>query len=73
LASGDVSLLKNAALAERVTLEFRAECFNLQNRANFGTPNPVVFSGTAISPSAGLISNTTTTSRQLQLGVKLIF
>jgi carboxypeptidase family protein len=73
LASVDVSLLKNVALAERVTLEFRAECFNLQNRANFGTPNAVVFSGAAISPSAGLITNTTTTSRQLQLGVKLIF
>jgi hypothetical protein len=69
----DVSLMKNAALTERTTLEFRAECFNLQNRANFGTPNPVVFSGSSISPSAGLITNTTTTSRQLQLGVKLIF
>ncbi|HEY3455773.1 MAG TPA: carboxypeptidase regulatory-like domain-containing protein [Bryobacteraceae bacterium] len=73
LASVDVSLMKNAALSERTTLEFRAECFNLQNRANFGTPNPVVFSGGSVSPSAGLITNTTTTSRQLQLGVKLIF
>jgi hypothetical protein len=73
LATVDVSFLKNAALSERVNLQFRAECFNLQNRANFGTPNAVVFSGTAISGSAGLITNTTTTSRQLQLGVKLIF
>jgi len=45
----------------------------LQNRANFGTPNPAIFSGTTISPSAGLITTTTTTSRQLQLGVKLVF
>jgi hypothetical protein len=73
LASVDVSLMKNAALSERTTLEFRVESFNLQNRANFGTPNPVVFSGGSISPSAGLITNTTTTSRQLQFGVKLIF
>jgi hypothetical protein len=73
LASVDISFLKNAALSERVNLQIRAECFNLQNRANFGTPNAVVFSGTAISGSAGLITNTTTTSRQLQLGVKLIF
>jgi hypothetical protein len=73
LATIDLSLLKNAAISERVTLEFRAECFNLQNRANFGTPNAVVFSGNSISPSAGLITTTTTTSRQLQLGVKLIF
>jgi hypothetical protein len=73
LGTVDISFLKNAALSERVTLQVRAECFNLQNRANFGTPNAVVFSGTAISGSAGLITNTTTTSRQLQLGVKLIF
>jgi len=73
LATVDVSLLKNVPVSERTTLEFRAECFNLQNRANFGTPNAVVFSGTTISPSAGLITNTTTTSRQFQLGVKLIF
>ena len=43
LATVDVSLLKNVPLSERATLEFRAECFNLQNRANFGTPNAVVF------------------------------
>jgi hypothetical protein len=73
LATVDISFLKNAVISERVKLQVRAECFNLQNRANFGTPNAVVFSGTAISGSAGLITNTTTTSRQLQLGVKLIF
>jgi hypothetical protein len=73
LATVDVSFLKNIAVSERVAVQVRAEAFNLQNRANFGTPNAVVFSGTAISGSAGLITNTTTTSRQLQLGVKLIF
>ncbi len=73
LASLDLSLFKNIALAEKSRLEFRVECFNIQNRANFGTPNTIVFSGAAVSPSAGLITTTTTTSRQLQLGLKLIF
>jgi Carboxypeptidase regulatory-like domain len=73
LASLDVSLFKNIPLAERGTLQFRAEGFNVTNRANFGTPNAVVFSGGAVSPSAGLITNTVTTSRQLQFGLKLIF
>jgi hypothetical protein len=73
LASVDLSLFKNIPLAERSTLQFRAECFNVANRANFGTPNAIVFSGGAVSPSAGLITNTVTTSRQLQFGLKLIF
>jgi len=73
LATVDISFLKNVAVSERLALQVRAECFNLQNRANFGTPNAIVFSGAATSGSAGLITNTTTTSRQLQLGVKLIF
>ena len=40
---------------------------------NFGPPNATVFSGTTISPSAGLITTTATTPRQIQLGLKLIF
>jgi len=32
-----------------------------------------VFSNGAVSPSAGLISSTVTTSRQIQFGLKLIF
>lgn len=73
LAEVDLSLFKTLALTERYNLEFRAECFNVPNRANFSTPNATVFSKGAISPSAGLITSTTTTSRQLQLGLKLIF
>jgi hypothetical protein len=73
LADVDLSLFKTTALTERLNAEFRAECFNVQNRANFATPNAIVFSGGAISPSAGLITSTTTTSRQFQLGMKLIF
>jgi hypothetical protein len=73
LAAVDLSLFKITAISEYLKLEFRAECFNLQNRANFATPNTTIFSGTNLNASAGLISSTVTTSRQLQLGMKVIF
>ncbi len=73
LADLDVSLFKTVALAERTRLQFRAEFFNVLNHANFGTPNAVVFSSGAISPTAGLITATATTSRQIQFGAKLVF
>ena len=46
LAEMDVSLLKTTAISENVSLQFRAEFFNVLNHANFGTPNATVFSGT---------------------------
>jgi hypothetical protein len=73
LASLDMSMLKNIGITERVNAQFRAEVFNLLNHANFGAPNAIVFSGAAVSSSAGLITSTVTTSRQIQLGLKLIF
>ena len=73
LADLDLSLFKNTKLTERTNLQFRAELFNALNHANFGTPNATVFSGTAFNPSAGLITTTTTTSRQIQFGLKLVF
>ena len=73
LAVLDLSVLKNARVSERAGLEIRGEFFNALNRANFGTPNAVVFSSGAISASAGLITSTATTSRQIQFGLKLIF
>ena len=73
LVSLDTSLLKNTPLSERANLQFRAEFFNVLNHTNLGTPNAIVFSGTAVSPSAGLITATATTSRQIQFGLKLLF
>jgi len=73
LVSADISLFKNISVTERMHLQFRAEAFNSLNHANFGTPNATVFSGTAVSPTAGLITTTATTSRQIQFGLKLIF
>ncbi len=73
LAEVDGSLFKTTAITERANLQFRAEVFNVLNHANLGTPNATVFSNGAISPSAGLITATATTSRQIQFGLKLIF
>ncbi|HUA19424.1 MAG TPA: carboxypeptidase regulatory-like domain-containing protein [Bryobacteraceae bacterium] len=73
LADLDASLFKNISLSERFRLQFRAEFFNALNHTNLGTPNAIVFSGSSISPSAGLITSTATTSRQIQFGLKLIF
>src|SRR5260370_26084050 len=73
LADVDLSLIKDTAVSEKASLQFRAEVFNALNRANFGTPNAIVFANGAISSSAGLITATATTSRQIQFGLKLIF
>lgn len=75
LASTDVSIAKNTVLRERLRLQFRAELFNLFNRANFGTPNAVVFSSATATPAttAGVITSTSTTSRQIQFGLKLLW
>jgi hypothetical protein len=69
----DASLFKDTAISERSHLQFRAEVFNVLNHTNLGTPNATVFSNGAISPTVGLITTTTTTSRQIQFGLKLIF
>jgi len=66
-------LFKATSISERTRLEFRAESFNLLNRANIGLPNPIVFSGGTTSPSAGIITSTSTTSRQIQFALKLLF
>jgi len=54
-------------------LQLRAEMFNALNHANFSYPNEIVFNGSAYSPSAGVVTQTNGTSRQLQFALKLIF
>ena len=75
LAQLDFSVSKNTAVSERFNLQFRAEFFNILNHTNFGTPNPVVFSSasSAPAPTAGVITSTASTSRQIQFGLKLLF
>ena len=78
-ATLDLSLVKNtpvSALGEQGRVEFRAEMFNILNRVNFADPNRTVFSGTQGSTpllTAGTITSTATTARQIQLSLKLFF
>jgi len=75
LVSTDFSVAKNTAISEKVHAQFRAEFFNVFNRVNFATPNAVVFSsaGSAPSTTAGVITSTASTSRQIQFGLKLLW
>jgi hypothetical protein len=84
-ADWDLSLFKSTVLTERTRLQFRAEFFNILNHTNLQTPNEVVYtsgptqgataSQTALavqSPTAGVVT-AASTSRQIQLALKLIF
>jgi hypothetical protein len=75
LSTLDVSLRKNTNLTERLHMQFRAEFFNILNHSNFLTPNEVVYTSatSGISPTAGVITATSTTSRQIQFGAKVQF
>jgi len=71
----DISAAKKFVLSERLGLQFRGEIFNLFNHTNFNTPNPVVYAAATggPSPTAGVITSTATSSRQVQLGLKLLW
>jgi hypothetical protein len=62
-------------MGEGGRIEFRSEFFNILNRANFGMPDRTVFAGTASAQaplaSAGRITNTLGTSRQIQFAMKI--
>ncbi len=73
LATWDLSFLKSTPIRESLNLQFRAELFNLLDRANFNTPNAVTFTPSGVSPTAGVITSTSTTSRQIQFGLKLLW
>jgi len=79
LATWDFSVLKNTRIRESLNLQFRAEIFNLLNRTNFNTPNLIVFTPptasnpTGLSGTAGAITSTSTTARQVQFALKLLW
>jgi hypothetical protein len=73
LGTWDFSTFKDTEIGERMKVEFRAELFNLLNRANFNTPNLIVFTPTGVSGTAGAITSTSTTSRQVQFALKLLW
>jgi hypothetical protein len=66
----DLSVFKDFRVAEKWRLQFRAECFNLSNTANFGLPNAQLGSA-----NFGTISSTNPnlTPRQIQFALKVLF
>jgi hypothetical protein len=70
----DFAISKTTAIKERVSLQFRAEAFNLFNHPNFGQP-----ANNFAASNYGQVLATRTargdlgSSRQIQLGMKLIF
>src|SRR5690242_20243182 len=86
LVDVDTSFFKRFQITERYTLQFRAELFNILNQANFAYPNTILFganactatsnrftcSANSISSSAGAVTATSTTSRQVQFALKLM-
>jgi outer membrane receptor protein involved in Fe transport len=76
LVAVDLAVVKSFALGGNRSIQFRGEVFNLPNRANFSVPSgQVAFTNAAAVPAAnwGRITSTTTTSRQVQLGLKYLF
>ena len=74
LVTFDFSLVKAFPLSERFGLQFRSEFFNLFNRPNFGAPAKRLFNSRGkLRGSVGRISNTVTTARQIQFGLRLEF
>ena len=73
----DLSLIKNnqiERISESFSIQFRAEFFNVLNHTNFSPPvaNNTLFgaSGATVT-TAGLITTTSTSSRQIQFALKM--
>lgn len=64
----DASLFKNFLFTERFRLQFRAEAFNIENRANFDNPNATV--STAVTFGRITAAND---PRVLQFALKMFF
>ena len=74
----DYSVIKETVIKEQTRLQFRAEFFNLLNHANFALPIASAFvqtpnGGGVPNPTFGKITATTTSSRQIQFALKLLF
>ncbi len=76
----DLGIIKNTKLTERITVQFRADAFDLFNHPNYGQPGRVLSAVTGSTvPNLFRISSTrfptgdSGSSRQLQLALKFIF
>ncbi len=77
IASVDFSVTKNFPFSEQKNLQFRAECFNIANHPNFQAPSITtrqIFNlAGQLSSTAGVLTATTTSSRQIQFALKFTF
>ncbi|MGH9354763.1 MAG: hypothetical protein ACRD10_01370, partial [Terriglobia bacterium] len=81
LADFDFSLFKNIPIkrfSETFNIQFRAEFFNVLNRANFSPPslpgNTDIFDSTgAPTGVAGLLTSTATDNREVQFALKVVW
>jgi hypothetical protein len=77
----DFSVFKNnyiKRISESFNVQFRAEFFNILNHANFSVPvspdNTDIFDSTgAPTGVAGLLTSTTTTAREIQFALKVVW
>jgi hypothetical protein len=76
----DLALVKRIAwtgLGPAGRLELRIECFNVLNRVNFGVPSLLAFAGSVDNEAPlstfGRIRSTVTSSRQVQVGARVVF
>jgi len=76
LVDFDFSAVKETKVFERLTIQFRAEIFNLFNRANFNPPlanNQIFDQGGVPNSAAGVLDSTSTSSREVQFALKFLF
>ena len=84
LKTVDFSVFKNNKISEKLSLQLRAEAFNVLNHPNLAAPNflneannslndPTKAGTDPANAGLGVIGTTSTPSRQMQFGVKLLF
>lgn len=78
LATVDMSAHKNIPLkmlGDHGSIQIRVEAFNLLNKANFNLPQRVIFNGVSQTElpigNSGRITSTSTSARQIQLGLRI--
>jgi hypothetical protein len=80
----DTNFVKSTRIGEGKTLQIKAEFFNIFNLTNYAEPPTTLYTGRVagcqtgnscgiLSTTAGKITSTVTTSRQIQLAAKFIF
>jgi hypothetical protein len=78
----DFSIIKDnyiKRISESFNIQFRAEFFNILNRANFGVPdlgngNDDIFGATGtVNPTGGLLTTTSTDPREIQFALKIVW